>query len=363
MKFNRILILLFFLFSLLHQIIGLKEDLIFLRLAQLVGFFAFFKLLMDFELKVIIRKTTFKILLISIISTITVGIVNNRLYLLNLVYPLCFFSISWMMVNAKLAPRFFVIVTLLVVSVFSLLYLTNVPPSEWVKGSRNYVSVLLMYLTITSSCVALINTRVPNFLVHLLLPLLCMIFTILALGRAGIITALLLFFVNTLYYFDGIKKNGWKILIFLFLLSIALFTSDRFDSIQSNYLYKFERKGFDLDERGDIINLYLEKLDFLSSIFSLPDYSFMRAVGGLTFHNSFIHWHYTYGFGSFLILFLVIHSIFKSFRREIYLNLLLVLVLVRSFTDQVLLSDGILLGLPFFLIIAINDRNTFFQKQ
>lgn len=100
----------------------------------------------------------------------------------------------------------------------------------------------------------------------------------------------------------------------------------------------------------------MNKLDFLSSIFSLPDDNFISSVGGLTFHNSYIHWHFTYGFGSVLILIIVMRSIVKSFMREVYLNLLLIVLLVRSFSDQILLSDGILFGLPLFLIITINDR-------
>lgn len=224
--------------------IGLKEDLVFLRLAQFTGFFAFLKLIFDIEFKVLIRNTTFKILLICFISTIIVGVVNSRLYLFNLVYPLCFFSISWLIVESRLTPIFFIIGTLLVVSFLSFLFITNVPPSEWVKGSRNYVSVILLYLTITSSCVARQNSKDPNLLVYLLLPLISMILSILALGRSGIITSIILFIVNVLFYMGYTNKKARIIpFVLLILFSMVYLISKRYDTIQSNYLYKFEKKG------------------------------------------------------------------------------------------------------------------------
>jgi len=364
MKFDRILILLFFLFSVLHQMIGVKEDLTFLRLAQLIGLVAFFTLFMEVKLKDVIGKTSFKILLICLISTILVGIANNRLYLLNLIYPLSFFSISWLVIKTKPSPRFFIIVTLLVFAFLSFSFVRGVPPAEWLKGSRNYVSVVLIYLTITTICIARINSKVPTLLVYFVLPLLCVAFSVIALGRSGIISSLMLFFASIFYLIKD-KKNKSKIRAFLVVISLGMIylVSEKYDAIEANYLYKFQTKALELDERGDVINLYTDKIDFLSSIFSVPDINFIAALEGITLHNSYLHWHFSYGLGAFLIFILILQSIFKSIKQEVYLNLLLVIILVRSFSDQILLSDGILLGLPLLMIIAINDHKVFVPNK
>jgi len=362
MKIDKLIIILFFLFSVLHQMIGEKDDLLFLRLTQIIGMSALLKLLYEINFQDVIKKRSFKIVLICVISAFLVGIANNRLYLLNLIYPLSFFSIAYFIVKVKPSPTIFVIISLFVFASLFYFFLRGISPEEWLKGSRNYVSVVLIYLTTVTICIAYINNKTQEVLINLILPFLCLIFSVIALGRSGIITSFFLFIASIINSLNNIKNNSViKWFIFFTSIGIIYFVSENFDIIESTYLYKFDTKGLDLAERGYIIDLYIDNIDIISFIFGPLNVDSIYMYEGITLHNSYLHWHYSYGLGAFIIFFLVLKSTFKSFKYSTYFNLLLALILVRSFSDQILLSDGILLGLPLFIILMMND-NYIFKK-
>ena len=365
MKLDKTLVILFFLFSVLHQIIGDKEDLTFLRLAQIVGIISFVRFLALADFKILIKYISFKIFIVCVIATVLVGFANGRLYLLNLIYPLSFISVSYLAIKSKPSFQFFVLITGLIFAFLIYKILQGNPPGSWIKGSRNYVSVLILYLTITTICIHRINNNTGfKMIVYFVLPLIGMFFCVLALGRAGILSSILLI-ASSLLYLSRDKLNRNKTRIFLLLIAVTLIPVifDNFDQIEASYLYKFQTKGLELDERADVIDLYFDKINVISFIFSVPDVNSIYYSEGITLHNSYLHWHFSYGIGAIFIFILLFKSILVSFRRDLNLNILLVIILMRSFSDQILLSDGILMGFPLFLIIMINDSNSFLSTK
>lgn len=359
MKIDKILIFSFFSFSVMHQIIGAKDDLFFLRMAQLIGMSSFFRILFSQDLSKVLKRThhiSFKVLLVCIASTVAVELFNARLYLLDLIYPLSFFSVSYLIIKTKPSPTIFIGVSILTFVFLFSKYLQGYPPAEWVKGSRNFVSVLGIYLTITTIAVSNLYTKKANLIVHFGLPLLTVVFSVLALGRSGIISSLLIFLVSSLHLVNSKgRQNVSKYVFFLILIGLGIFIYQYIDYIESSFLYKFERKGIDLDERADVITMYLNSMDMYAFFFSYPSLDWIFAVQGITLHNSYLHWHFSFGFGAFIILYLIFRSSISIYKLSKYMCFLLLIIMIRSFSDQVLLSDGILLGLPLILIVMTND--------
>ena len=150
---NKIIIIIFYIFSILHALFGEKEMLFFLRIAQIFGLIAFIRVwsLMGinlFQSKSIIRLNGFKVCLLAIFSTILIGFINFRLTILPVIYPISFLGVSLLISKTKLKINIFIFISFLVFSLLCYYFLTGVPQSDWVKGSRNHVSVLVLYISI-----------------------------------------------------------------------------------------------------------------------------------------------------------------------------------------------------------------------
>ena len=359
MKIDRLLIYSFFAFSVMHQIIGAKDDLFFLRIAQLTGMSSFFRIVFSDEISRVLRRShhlSFKILLVCIASTLVVELFNDRLYLLDLIYPLSFFSVSYLIIKTRPSPTFFLVVSVITFAFLFSKYIQGYPPAEWVKGSRNFVSVLCIYLTITTILVSNLFTKETKLAIYFGLPLMTVVFSVLALGRSGIISSILILIVSSLHFINSKgRQHLSKYFFLLIVLGLGIFVYQYIDFIESSFLYKFERKGIELDERGDVISMYLNNLDLYTFLFSYESLDWIFTVQGITLHNSYLHWHFSFGFGAFIILFLILKSGASTYKTSKYLAFLLGIILIRSFSDQVLLSDGILLGFPLILLIMIND--------
>jgi hypothetical protein len=361
MKFERILVFFFFFFSVLHQTFGEKDDLIFLRICNLIGITSFVYILSNLKknfvsTKTIYKSTLFKFFIICFVSTFFVEIINNRLYLFNLIYPISFISVSFLLVKSKPSPLPFALVSLLIFIYLFSLFMQGTPPTQWVKGSRNFVSILVLYLTIVTICVSHIYENKDNIIIHLFFPLMTLIISVLALGRSGIITSVLLLLICLSHILIKQKKNIFSLISVVFIISAAsYYFVQNLDYIQNSFLYKFETKGMGLDERAVVLDLYLNKIDIVSFFYSLPNLDFIFSTQGISLHNSYLNWHYSYGFGAIILVIIILFTLIKLFLKDRFLSFILTTILFRSFSDQVLLSDGILLGLPFMLIFAIYD--------
>ncbi len=358
--FNKIIIYLFYSTSILHAIYGDKDFLLFLRIAQLFGLISFLRVLgfkgrRFFESKAVFRSNSFKILVLSLIGAFIIGIINTRYNFLSNIYPLSFFGVSWLICYIKPRKNVFILISLATFSLLFYYYLSGVNPTEWVKGSRNHVSVLALYITIVPLLIHLLNNGKASLLLYIVLPFLCFMLSVFAVGRSGIVTSFLLLGGNIFLYYKN-HKHKFKILLLYssFIILIFYFLLPNFQFFLDSYLYKFTTREFALEDREDIIELYLNKMDFLTSFFSINSLE-MISKNDLTLHNSYLHWHFAFGVFGLFILFISLKSLVKLFKINKIYFLILAVVLLRSFTDQILFSEGILLGLPFLLIISLID--------
>lgn len=355
---SQILVYPFFVFSVAHNIFGSKENLLLLRLAQGCGVLSFFWVIWNFESFRWKNSFSFRLLLVLTISIVLVNLMNGQLDLFSIVYPLSFFSISFLIRDSNVSLTFFVVLTIVVYSWFGYVAINEISPNEWVKGSRNHVSVLVIYMVILTQLIVLIKYGGGNLITHAILPFGSLIFSVLAIGRGGIISSGLLFIFSVLHLYFKNKKMQFNILILfigIFFVGIWFFNLldvlNQFDII-NQYLYKFETQGFESEDREYLIYSYINSMSLLDFFIGNRDFPLID----LTLHNSFLHWHLKYGIGSLFFCIIVIRKMLHLMSFNFSIFLILLVILFRSWSDQILVSDGILMGLPFFSALSWQDK-------
>lgn len=236
------------------------------------------------------------------------------------------------------------------------LYLQGIFPSQILTNySYNHISILLLYSTILfylSYNQLEIKTRqyslIPAFS--------CMILSMFSIGRSGILSCsimfLLLFFLKyknkLLKSTNIIKKIGYFsiaiVLIYLLDYSITYIQ-------ENNYFYRFQSGGLKSDAREFIISEYWRNLDVFGLILGNKS-TFFEEITGYTAHISYLNWHNTFGLVSIPLFFYIFYSIFQynKYHDRYHLSLLIV-ILIRSATDDVLLFGGLMFGILFIILI------------
>ena len=213
---------------------------------------------------------------------------------------------------------------------------------------------MVIYLVLLTQLVGIKSGRYNPVVSFVFLPVLGFVFSALAISRSGILTTGFLVIVSlfSLFSHSGGFKNISLALAFLILLT-GVISSSQIDVIGS-YFYKFDTKGLELAEREDVIDAYFNSITPFSFFFGPKNLD--KISGDITLHNSYLHWHASYGFGSIVIIGYILvfmRRIVFAFPLIFWLTLVL---LFRSFSDQILLSEGILMGLPLFMCLAWNDK-------
>lgn len=360
MKTDRILCFLFVFFSVFHQIGGAKDDLLYLRSAQVIGLICFIRVfLTDYKLflgqNILALRRPVIFIGVCIISAIVVEFAHMRFYLMNLVYPISFLSVTLLVMRSKPSPTPYFLLASGVFILFMVNFSLGVSASDWVKGSRNHTSVLAIYLALMVLLISKVRDGKVSKGYILSVPIGALIISVMAVGRSGILSSLLLYTVCMLSSSQNRKFKSALVLNICAMAVLGYFVSVNFDYLFDMFLYKFDTKQLDLDGRDSVFNAYFQSLDTLAVIFSYSDLSFLMTTYGLTLHNSYLHWHYSYGIGIILLAAIILRSLFDFARTDLFLCGLLIVILARSFSDQVLLSDGILLGLPLILLIAQSE--------
>jgi len=358
-RINNFLIFSFVLFSLLHQLIGDKDDLFYLRVAQAIGLVSFVRVMFlkwsedPFFRETAAIRSVKLILAICVISSMMIEFAHSRFYFLNLIYPISFGAVSMLVYVVRPSVVPFVTLSVLVqLWVFSKFF-AGLSPNDWVKGSRNYVSVVVMYTVLVPFLIAKLRPKEDWKTELLFLSMGALALSVFALGRSGILACLMLVGVNV---YNGLRgaRRVFSVGVILIVVSFASYwVYVNLDSISSVFLYKFETRGFESQERSMIIKNYFDRLDAYSLLFSYPDITRFLTVHGITLHNSYLHWHFSYGIGAVLVLNVIVGAAYKLLSAQVDVFVVLIVLMMRSYTDQILLTEGVLLGLPLMLIVCV----------
>lgn len=184
-----------------------------------------------------------------------------------------------------------------------------------------------------------------------------LVLSLLLFGRSSIVISI--FLMIFILYFNLKKSNSLNKLKILLLLSSAVIISLIYlNSFILNFLElglsRFGQEGTDLTGRSEIWKTYINHFfgNLKNLVFGVPlnsDYIFIKHDRNL--HNSYLIAHSFFGLYAFYLFFIIAKSL--KFRSEYYfLSFLLILLLIRGFTDGIFFvnyNDYVLFSIVFFI--------------
>ena len=293
---------------------------------------------------------------------LSILVVGNELNITSFVSFYSFFMLAYIFVYSDNGKRyldlFYLLYFFLVIIIFFLL-LTGVEAEDIFSGSRNAVSLLLVPL----GCMFLLDKRViMNKKLAFLLYFLVFLSCVMAQGRSGILTSLLLLIGSSLTFF---KNTNYKkaLLITLISITILILINKYFEYIYSLSYFDYLRSaGIEDSYRTNMRNEYISSLRsvnifFGKNLFELP---MIRSFNGNP-HNTYIYLHSSLGIifiltTSFAILYWLKMFITKDF-ISFFVLLALLLRLSTDSTSSIAILPLIFVSLSFF------RKLEFFRKQ
>ncbi len=149
------------------------------------------------------------------------------------------------------------------------------------------------------------------------------------------------------------KRTGILILI---LLSFFYYNYDLITLFFDNSFSRFAEFGMDLTGRQDIMDTYLALIsnNVLYFIIGVPLIDPIFAVYDYNLHNSLFSAHYFFGFFGFLLYGLMFYVICKP--GNYFYKGLLVILLIRAFTDQVFFIDFLDIVIYYLVFLQLNKK-------
>lgn len=187
--------------------------------------------------------------------------------------------------------------------------------------------------------------------------LLNLIIALYAFGRSGIIIAIMLLLFVLFNYLKE-STTGKKILYSLISISFLLFVylqfAETIDLLLDFSFSRFSKEGVNLTGREDIWTKYIYYFNesYRYRFFGVPldaDIEFLYYDRNL--HNSYLALHSYTGLGALVILGILIRCFFV--KGKLFLKMLLIVLLLRAFSDSVLFvsfNDYILYTLIFLIL-------------
>ncbi|TXT34505.1 MAG: Uncharacterized protein FD136_254, partial [Chitinophagaceae bacterium] len=228
--------------------------------------------------------------------------------------------------------------------------------------SHNGISIMMLV-----ACISLyIVLNIEKKEINLLPALLTLIISIWGIGRAGIISSLVLLLgLLSIKFVKRKKIIGFTIVIIIIgslyinqITNIILNSSFFFGAV-SNYLAKSSVMG--PEERILIWENYFYNLDYLRILFGTNVFTDQWAEGfrlAYNYHNAFIALHSQTGFMGIIIMMIIIISLFKFYKTDKVFFFLFLTLVIRSYTDTFIFFeswDFIAYYFIFYFLIGIKN--------
>ena len=210
------------------------------------------------------------------------------------------------------------------------------------KGSRNHISTTLLLL----SSYYVITRRCYNKEIKLILPLLVFFTCVLAVGTSGILSSFI-FLVGSFLTKTKLKK--FVVLVLIFIVAWYVELDFYLSKIDPEMLLKIIAKQEVGDIRFAIIDSYISKIDIYNIFFGTPlnelawyEYNpiHRKFMESYNVHNSYLLLHAKIGFLMFIVMFGLLATLLKLIRYDFMVFSLLSAILLRGFTDTVIISHG-----------------------
>lgn len=206
------------------------------------------------------------------------------------------------------------------------------------NASDNFVSVLLLFNAI---CLTII-VYLQNGKIIIIPSLMCLIVSLIATGRGGIICSFILFAGLLLVKIGSIKNRFIKKVSFFVMGITLLFSLSSIVILYENAeaLERIRDRGFQDNAREEIVTSYISSLD-LSRIVIGYNYNNNSTIHSYNDnpHNSYIKLHAYLGFFFFLFICFIIRSLWIYLQNKEYVLIIsIIAILLRGFTDIIFLN-------------------------
>lgn len=290
---------------------------------------------------VIFNKFTYKVLsILTIIVLILVFISsqNDNFASLKIYFlPFMYIFVGLIVLNFKLNYKI-VFLGFLAISLFFIFHFpTGIGSRLFADSSRNYHSVYMLFMT----SILYISYIQNNKKLPITPAFISFIICLWSLGRSGIITSLIILLLVIFYNIFTAKLYNKVFSTVIISISIILILSIIYlfqFNIIDNYLWGFTEKGITDKSRGTIIEEYIYLLgqNFHNIFYGVPiegNLTFYRY--GYNLHNSFLRLHALFGLPGFvIILFAIIRSGYHLLKKNKFLFVVFISILLRISTDQ-----------------------------
>ncbi len=273
------------------------------------------------------------------------GTLNPRV--LYLVATPCF---AYFFINNKFNTKLLYLPLLIEWIVLAYFVVTGADLNNIFDGtSRNYISVVMIVNVVT---VNIVEWRQEGK-VTVWPGIISFYFSLLAIGRSGIICSLLLL-LGLLYFSYKQQTVRSKIMyLIIIIIPIIIYIVIEYENLfllvsALPVLDRFNSMGMDTDYRDLLIESYLNHMNPLNIILGYNyENNLLFACKDLNPHNSIIFLHYNTGIVFFIAILFLIRSMFNLFKNNKFFLMLMILLLLRGWTDSYLF-----LGPYDFLILS-----------
>lgn len=344
-RLKNIIFTLYLLLIIIDRLFGFNNGIIIVRMIQLLGTILFILIINSPDyLKVkaykrFIISSIFVLFIFSLFSGIFKNSIFNFFVIFNI---LGFYGAGLYIIGSQQKIKIFSTLFWVVTSLFLFYYLSGVNISKWNNGSYNHLSVLMIFL---ATMLYLENHR-NNEKLNIIPSIITLIICLYATGRSGIISSSLLVFSVIIIEYSKPRHIfiiGLSVFIALFMFSNYVIEFWKAGTI------KFYEQGFSEEGRLTILNFFLNNINLKSIIFGV-DFKNLFIYEDLTTHNSFLSLHSRFGLGILLIISQIFFIIRKSITQNKLYTLIIIIILIRSTTDSILISDGFMFGIIFYTI-------------
>jgi len=205
--------------------------------------------------------------------------------------------------------------------------------TEILTNSRNYVSFFVLLYSLPYFIHCYDFNKVPSLAV----PIICVLISIFAIGRAGIIGSFIL--LTGILYLKMIQNNKLRIVyrMAFFLILFTTITIGVNDDLIDVYFSRFSENGMDSYGRIDAWLEYIKSLTnpvniLLGSRIKSLDYTTWYLEGSL--HNSYLTLHARLGMIGLLLIFFMIKGLWQLIKQRCYPIIpIIAALLIKGITD------------------------------
>ena len=306
--------------------------------------------------KVTVISLLFAYILFSFLSSLYTENYRFQDYFLLLQYMGVGLLLIKFRLNNKIIRTSFYIHTLF----FVLLILLGTHPNDVFTVSRNNISSIMI---IQCSLLYMSDKQMDNK-IKILPSIILFIISIWAIGRSGIISAIVLLVGIILINQNSSKHKFFKAFSLTIFLSSFYLVAINFlyDSIFKNAVERESNQTLLDPARTMIIEEYLKKASesFYNLIlgFHIKD-NFVFSIFSYNLHNAYLRLHSLSGLGGVLIfIILIVRAAFMYFKDKNYILLLLLVVIILRMSTDILAFHG-----PFDPLIYYLTLNNFTGKK